>query len=185
MTQNSKVRNANDLWTLTDDFQSANWTNVPFYVVGESTASALQDHSPSHLASLYPSACLGANSGTGEQLANFILSNGSTTKRCKTKLLFLVGDKNRDILPKALEAGGYELDTLQVYETCGSPLFASSLGSVVSSSPSSECFIRVTFVGKLKFYPSERVVGRILCAIIFRIRHYPPSQPLQLYERGR
>ena len=103
--------------------------------MGESTASALRDHSPSHSATLYPSEFLGADSGTGEQLAQFILTNSTTTKKKRTKFLFLIGDKNRDVLPKALEAGGYELDALQVYETCGSPAFTSSLAQVVSSSP--------------------------------------------------
>lgn len=119
------------------------WTRIPFYVVGKSTASALEDFQ-TICSSLGASSKLdirGDHTGTGEQLARFILDdikedNISSTKR----LLYLTGDKNRDTIPKILssEEGkrrGIELDTVQVYETHGASSFEPSLNSHLERSP--------------------------------------------------
>ena len=77
----------------------------------------------------------GAESGTSEKLARFILQDlpSSDTPR---KLLYLTGDKNRDVLPNILRDGGIELQSLQVYATQGSSHFASDLEKAVSLVPS-------------------------------------------------
>ncbi|KAL7278482.1 hypothetical protein ACG7TL_007481 [Trametes sanguinea] len=99
------------------------WAAVPFYAVGAATATAL-----SSIGSAYPSSPHaphdirgGAESGTAEKLAHFILADlaRSPTRHGKT-LLYLTGDKNRDTLPRILSEGGLELESLQVYATQGS-----------------------------------------------------------------
>lgn len=54
------------------------------------------------------------------------------------KLLYLTGDKNRDVLPKILRDGGIELQTLQVYATQGSSTFAADLTQTIRSVTSGE-----------------------------------------------
>lgn len=68
----------------------------------------------------------GSETGTAERLAEFILKDlpSDATSR---KLLYLTGDKNRDTLPRILESGGVELDSLQVYATQGSSTFPHDL----------------------------------------------------------
>ncbi|KAL4065617.1 tetrapyrrole biosynthesis, uroporphyrinogen III synthase [Scleroderma yunnanense] len=105
---------------------SADWVSVPFYVIGEATASAAAELRKTLPSRLIPDDIRGqTQSGTAEQLARFILSdltaraNGSTART----LLYLTGDKNRDTLPKILTSGGVGLDVLQVYATHVSPSF--------------------------------------------------------------
>ncbi|OSD03820.1 tetrapyrrole biosynthesis uroporphyrinogen III synthase [Trametes coccinea BRFM310] len=106
------------------------WAAVPFYAVGAATATAL-----SSIGSAYPSSPHaphdirgGAESGTAEKLAHFILADlaRSPTRHGKT-LLYLTGDKNRDTLPRILSEGGLELESLQVYATQGSSTFDADL----------------------------------------------------------
>ncbi|KAF8127643.1 tetrapyrrole biosynthesis uroporphyrinogen III synthase [Boletus edulis] len=107
---------------------SADWRTVPFYVVGDATAAAA-----SRISTAYP--CMvhlvpaenqvrgGAEAGTAERLAEFILEEGCEGRR----LLYLTGDKNRETLPGMLAAGGVALDTLEVYGTTGSSTFRDDL----------------------------------------------------------
>jgi uroporphyrinogen-III synthase len=99
---------------------------VPFYAVGEATSVALRDfcektpiYSPRDIRG-------GSETGTAERLAKFILKDlpSDATSR---KLLYLTGDKNRDTLPRILESGGVQLDTLHVYATQGSSAFSHDL----------------------------------------------------------
>ena len=114
------------------------WTSVPFYVIGEATASAaaeLRSTLPSHLV---PGDIRGqAQSGTAEQLARFILSDLSVRRDGSTprKLLYLTGDKNRDTLPNILTSEGIVLDTLQVYATQSSSSFRCDLRSALEKAP--------------------------------------------------
>ena len=130
------------------------WKTTPFYVVGESTAAAVRALGSTLPDHLIPVKVLGgAEAGTSEALAHFILTHlaesdnasviseasGTTAhsaRRKRTaKLLHLTGDKNRETLGKILTDGGVEVDAVQVYETRGSPGFRSALKQAVASNP--------------------------------------------------
>lgn len=86
----------------------------------------------------------GAESGTSEKLARFILEDLPTDNRPR-KLLYLTGDKNRDVLPNMLREGNVELQSLQVYATQGSSSFPSDLQKVIdASNPGTPPFVPVT-----------------------------------------
>lgn len=120
----------------------AAWAKVPFYVVGKSTATALEEFQ-TICADLDVDSKLdirGENTGTGEQLANFILDDlkADNTDR-KKNLLYLTGDKNRDTVPKILSSDeeksrGVQLDAIQVYETHGASDFEPNLNSLLHQS---------------------------------------------------
>ncbi|KAF5353240.1 hypothetical protein D9756_007891 [Leucocoprinus leucothites] len=99
------------------------WTKVPFYVVGKGTAAALEEFRELCLESGVNSTLdiRGQETGTGEQLAHFILED-IRGDRDSNNLLYLTGDKNRDTVSKILsseeaKASNITLHTLQVYET--------------------------------------------------------------------
>ncbi|KAF7327870.1 Uroporphyrinogen-III synthase [Mycena kentingensis (nom. inval.)] len=104
---------------------ASSWRTTPFYVVGKSSASKL-----SEIQSAYPNSPLtphdirGADSGNGEQLAKFIVSD---LPAFVAPLHYLTGDKNRDTLPDILHAAGLKTAPLQVYETRGSSTFTEDL----------------------------------------------------------
>ncbi|KAI0641004.1 tetrapyrrole biosynthesis uroporphyrinogen III synthase [Trametes meyenii] len=108
----------------------SDWSTVPFYAVGAATATALQAIQTAYPASPHVPRDIrgGAESGTAEKLAHFIVSDlaeaGLSSSR---RLLYLTGDKNRDTLPKILGDGGLELESLQVYATQGSSRFEEEL----------------------------------------------------------
>ena len=116
------------------------WGNTPFYVVGEATASALREiHDAAGDFPSVPKDIRGAaESGTGEKLAHFILRDLPPSDGPRT-LLYLTGDKNRDVLPNILRDGGVDLQPLQVYATQGSSTFASDLQKALDSVSPSEC----------------------------------------------
>ncbi|KAK7680760.1 hypothetical protein QCA50_016068 [Cerrena zonata] len=111
----------------------ADWTSLPFYVVGEATATALADLSREHRDSRYiPHNILGgAESGTAEKLAHYILKHHPLHEDPHPTFLYLTGDKNRDTLPSILTTGGITLRPLQVYETKGLSTFAHDLDAVL------------------------------------------------------
>jgi uroporphyrinogen-III synthase len=92
--------------------------NLPLYVVGPATArglKALQLHCP----------ILGEETGNGEALAAYMLEhyNEMYPGPGKPSILFLVGDKRRDIIPKTMQAACLgdgrrcKVDELVIYET--------------------------------------------------------------------
>ncbi|KAG8855479.1 hypothetical protein FRB91_002086 [Serendipita sp. 411] len=104
------------------------WEDIPFYVVGKATEEALMACPPPYS----PRQILGGNSGSGDTLADFIVSSyvpkvgenlgGSTSSSNDSQglhlpLLYLVGDKNRDTIPKKLSQAILRCHKLQVYET--------------------------------------------------------------------
>ncbi|KAJ7600762.1 tetrapyrrole biosynthesis, uroporphyrinogen III synthase [Mycena floridula] len=100
----------------------SHWNEIPFYVPGSATAAAVR--------SIYPSQDLdirGEDTGTSENLARFILQDMGPGN-----LLYLTGDKNRDILPNILTEGGMQLYSIQVYETRGSRTFGTDLKRAIS-----------------------------------------------------
>lgn len=136
------------------------WSTMPFYVVGEATARALlairdldgrcADYAPTQ------GNVRGAGStGTSEKLAQYIVDD---LAGAPTRLLYLTGDKNRDTLPRILEAAGVRPVPLQVYETHGSETFAADLAEALHGA-------------------SERRMGRVLD----RVRH-PLAPPVHESE---
>jgi len=117
-----------------DDHSKADWSKTPFYVVGETTASSVEKLRTSLPSHLLPTDVLGgAESGTSEALANFIIARAAPSKKNRVKLLYLTGDKNRDTLPNMLTEKGIELDSAQTYETKCCDQFASNMATVVKS----------------------------------------------------
>ena len=108
---------------------SAGWSKIPFYVVGQGTATALQN-----AFDLFPFKVdiRGQSCGNAVTLAPFMLSD---IKERPVKLLYLTGDKNRDTLTNLLTDGGITLEALQVYETVGSPRFEEQLVRVLDDPP--------------------------------------------------
>ncbi|KAJ7659943.1 tetrapyrrole biosynthesis, uroporphyrinogen III synthase [Mycena rosella] len=116
--------------------QESEWSSIPFYVVGSSTASALNAIRSTHPHSpLAPTDIRGESSGTSEQLARFILADLESSPRSNRKpFLYLTGDKNRDTLPDILRDGNVQLAPLQVYRTQGSSRFPEDLKLALESS---------------------------------------------------
>lgn len=110
------------------------WAHIPFYVVGETTASSLRDIATAYPGPFAPQIIRGADSGGDERLAHFILDDLSSTRG--TRLLYLTGDKNRDTLPNILGGAGVELVNLQVYETRGSLRFEEDLREILEKTDS-------------------------------------------------
>ena len=109
---------------------------MPFYAIGEATASAAAELRAALPSRLVPGDTRGqAQSGTAEQLAHFILSDLSarTDGSAVRKLLYLMGDKNRDTLTNILSSAGIVLDALQVYATHGSPSFPHDLKNAIEN----------------------------------------------------
>ena len=92
--------------------------SVPLYVVGPATARGLR-------ALKLPNQILGEETGNGEALSSFILEhyNGIHPGAGKPSILFLVGEKRRDIIPNTLQATDLPLERrsevheLVIYET--------------------------------------------------------------------
>jgi len=106
-------------------------TTVPFYVVGPATARglrALHLHCP----------ILGEETGNGEALSTFILEhyNGVHPGPSKPSILFLVGDKRRDIIPKTVQSDDLspgrrsKVDEVVIYETGEMQSFKANFSSI-------------------------------------------------------
>lgn len=108
------------------------------YTIGPATALALSR--------LHFSTIIGADTGNGEALANLIVrslrydlssvitgvdTSHESSVLPQLPLLFLVGDKRRDIIPKRLAAEEIALEELTVYETTIAPTFDSELDRVL------------------------------------------------------
>ncbi|KAI0776656.1 tetrapyrrole biosynthesis uroporphyrinogen III synthase [Trametes elegans] len=106
------------------------WARIPFYAVGSGTSSALAAVHDAFPSSPYAPRDIrgGAECGTGEKLARFIVADVAENPTLTSKrLLYLTGDKNRDTLPRILSEGGLELESLQAYATQGSTSFEDDL----------------------------------------------------------
>ncbi|KAF2687889.1 tetrapyrrole biosynthesis, uroporphyrinogen III synthase [Lentithecium fluviatile CBS 122367] len=92
--------------------------SVPLYVVGPATARGLR-------ALKLPNDILGEETGNGDSLSSFILEhyNGVHQGAGKPRILFLVGEKRRDIIPNTLQSEALPLERrsevheLVIYET--------------------------------------------------------------------
>jgi uroporphyrinogen-III synthase len=88
---------------------------VPVYSVGPATTRALKA-----VAQVPPLQVFGEHTGLGEKLAPFILEHYGEwykDRESKPPLLFLVGEKRRDIIPRILTAEGWRVDEVIVYGT--------------------------------------------------------------------
>ena len=105
--------------------------HVPLYVVGPATARGLKSlnlHCP----------VLGEETGNGQVLSLFILEhyNKLYEGNGKPRLLFLVGEKRRDIIPKTIQSPNLPsgqrsvVDELEIYETGELQSFKSDFTSV-------------------------------------------------------
>ncbi|KAL2268146.1 hypothetical protein VTJ83DRAFT_2992 [Remersonia thermophila] len=95
--------------------------DVPVYSVGPATTRALKavPQSP-------PLQVFGEHTGIGDKLAPFILEHYAEwykDREVKPPLLFLVGEKRRDIIPKVLTGAGWKVDEVTVYGTAELPSF--------------------------------------------------------------
>jgi uroporphyrinogen-III synthase len=92
--------------------------SLPLYVVGPATARGLRSMN-------LKCPILGEETGNGEALAGYMLEhyNNLYSGPGKPSILFLVGDKRRDIIPKTLQAEDLgdekrcKVDELVIYET--------------------------------------------------------------------
>ena len=109
----------------------AGWCEIPFYVVGQATASALISVFGAYVhLGLTSVDVRGQLSGNATTLASFILEDPDKPSR----LLYLTGDKNRDTLTHILQEGGISLEPFQTYKTEGSLSFAEDLSTVIQTS---------------------------------------------------
>jgi uroporphyrinogen-III synthase len=107
------------------------------YVVGPATARALE---PLGL----PCEILGEETGNGDALANFIISNYKTRWREAEKpaLLFLVGEQRRDVIPRSLQSQHLKatdrirVEEVEVYKTAEHPDFGKEFRRIWRSNAS-------------------------------------------------
>ncbi|KAK4159651.1 tetrapyrrole biosynthesis, uroporphyrinogen III synthase [Cladorrhinum sp. PSN259] len=89
--------------------------DIPVYSVGPATTRCLKAVPQTPSLQVF-----GEHTGNGETLAPFILEHYSEwykDREVKPPLLFLVGDKRRDIIPKVLKGAGWEIDETVIYGT--------------------------------------------------------------------
>lgn len=107
-------------------------STLPFYVVGPATARGLR-------ALDLQCPIVGEHTGNGDALAAFILEHYNSicqSDKPKPSLLFLVGEKRRDIIPKTLQSSDLPtgqtiaVDELEVYETGEMQSFKSDFSEV-------------------------------------------------------
>lgn len=90
------------------------------YVVGPATAKSVEQ------LGFAAANVLGAECGSGEALAQFILADAPARP-----LLFLVGETRRDIIPRTLGAAGVVVEELVVYETAVAESFREEFRNAV------------------------------------------------------
>ena len=116
----------------------ADWSTIPFYVVGTATGNVLRKM-PTSSFTPSPQNTIGEGSGTGEALAELIIDDQSR-RAPGLPLLYLTGDKNRDTLPSLVKAMGLDLEPIRVYETRGSRNFSTGVKELLQCHlPLGEC----------------------------------------------
>ena len=96
--------------------------NLPLYVVGPATAASLRVTQEKWLPQCR---VVGENTGTGKALADLILDDHRTQmsvektdgKDSVTRMVFLTGERHRDVIPQKLRAAGVGLQEVVVYKT--------------------------------------------------------------------
>ncbi|KAI9914618.1 hypothetical protein PsorP6_008518 [Peronosclerospora sorghi] len=83
---------------------------MPVFSVGAATSRELL-----HLGVI----CKGDDAGSADMLSEYLHHNGGLPADCKEKpMMFLCGDKRRDVLPDSFRSRGLPLEELVVYQTC-------------------------------------------------------------------
>ncbi|KAG7398433.1 hypothetical protein PHYBOEH_011135 [Phytophthora boehmeriae] len=83
---------------------------TPVYSVGAATSKELLPLGVT---------CQGDDSGSADVLVEYLHHQGGLSAECKEKpVLFLCGDKRRDVLPDSFRSRGLPLEELVVYQTC-------------------------------------------------------------------
>ncbi|KAI9911240.1 hypothetical protein PsorP6_008709 [Peronosclerospora sorghi] len=63
--------------------------------------------------------CKGGDTGSADMLSEYLHHNGGLPADCKEKpMMFLCGDKRRDVIPDSFRSRGLPLEKLVVYQTC-------------------------------------------------------------------
>jgi uroporphyrinogen-III synthase len=114
--------------------------SLPLYVVGPATARGLRSMS-------LQCPILGEHTGNGEALAAFMLEhyNSIYPGADKPPILFLVGDKRRDIIPKTMQATDLgpericKVDEVVIYETGEMHLFKDNFSTIWRSKSDAGC----------------------------------------------
>jgi uroporphyrinogen-III synthase len=114
--------------------------SLPLYVVGPATARGLRSMN-------LKCPILGEETGNGEALAGYMLEhyNNLYPGPGKPSILFLVGDKRRDIIPKTLQAeelgGGRrcKVDELVIYETGEMQSFKENFSTIWRENADAKC----------------------------------------------
>jgi uroporphyrinogen-III synthase len=114
--------------------------SVPLYVVGPATARGLR-------ALNLKCPILGEHTGNGEALAGYMLEhyNSLYPGAGKPSILFLVGDKRRDIIPNTMQAEALDadrrckVDELVIYETGEMHSFKENFSSIWRSNSDAGC----------------------------------------------
>lgn len=104
---------------------------------------------------------IGEGSGTGEALAKVIIDDQGG-RATKLPLLYLTGDKNKDTLPTLVQAAGFDLEPLQVYNTRGSPNFSAGVKAL---------FQRHLPLGECDFRPCLKEIRNFNCDLFLQIPH--------------
>jgi uroporphyrinogen-III synthase len=114
--------------------------SVPLYVVGPATARGLR-------ALNLKCPILGEHTGNGEALAAYMLEhyNGLYPGAGKPPILFLVGDKRRDIIPRIMQAEALgsdrrcKIDELVIYETGEMQSFKADFSTIWRNNSEAGC----------------------------------------------
>lgn len=136
-------------------------THTRVYVVGPATAKSVK------LLGFTAANVLGAECGSGEALAEFILADAPPRP-----LLFLVGETRRDVIPRILGAAGVGVEELVVYETTVAESFREEFRSAVQRTEGARRWIVVfspagadVAVGVLREHRESGEGGSCLAAI--------------------
>ena len=130
------------------------------YTVGPATALAITK--------LHFSTIIGADTGNGAALANLLVQTFHSFAP-RLPLLFLVGDKRRDIIHRRLAAESIPLEELTVYETAVASTFDEELDRVLGDDTHGQVEWIIFFspsgaeiaLEKLKRLPKKVKVGTI------------------------
>ncbi|KAJ3090065.1 hypothetical protein HK102_004775 [Quaeritorhiza haematococci] len=140
------------------------WTKKPLYVVGEATAKAATE------LGFMP---VGADSGIADVLGQKIISDymGLPPEEGRRKLLFVAGDKRRDVLPNILTASGVPFTEVNGYETRPSSSFEHDLKHAFDSTEESHPDWMVFFSPSgvdvvFDVFQSRSWWGKVRCASI-------------------
>ena len=108
---------------------------MPIYVVGAKTASSFRAAAVDDGPASTDIDIRGQVSGSAADLARFVVQDVRGLAGATPRMLYLTGDKNRDVVMRVLAEGGVELETLRVYETRESPEFETRLSLVLEVAP--------------------------------------------------